>query len=38
MKLTRLALTCLSATYQYSKMTLLYPATGKTQTITLPSY
>jgi hypothetical protein len=24
--------------YQYSKMTLLYPATGKTQTITLPSY
>jgi hypothetical protein len=24
--------------YEYSKMTLLYPATGKTQTITLPSY
>jgi hypothetical protein len=24
--------------YEYSKMTLLYPATGKTETITLPSY
>lgn len=24
--------------YQYSTMTLLFPATGKTQTITLPSY
>jgi hypothetical protein len=24
--------------YEYSKMTLLYPATGKTDTVTLPSY
>jgi len=24
--------------YEYSKMTLLFPATGKTQTMTLPSY
>ena len=24
--------------YEYSKMTLLFPATGKTETITLPSY